>query len=859
MLSLSQTFLPNMSLLDFFSVVYAVYLLNMKTLVIVESPAKAGTISKILGQGYDVTSSFGHIRDLAKDGDKKTGIDIAHNYTPHYIVTPDKKKVVTELKKKAKSYDRILLATDEDREGEAISWHLYEELKLTKKNSKRITFTEITPTAIHHAVDNPRDINIDLVNAQQARRVLDRLVGFELTGLLWKKIRAQLSAGRVQSVAVRLLVDKEREIQNFTPETYYRITAEFELSNKNMLPAELSAKIRSEKDAEAFLTSCIDATFTVHGIEKKPTKRKPSPPFTTSTLQQFAGQKLGFSVSRTMSTAQRLYEAGHITYMRTDSTVLSKQALASIASFIDKEYGKNYTTVRNYKTKSKSSQEAHEAIRPTYIDKKVVTQDPDQQKLYSLIRSRTLASQMTDAEVEKTTITIAISTQPKHTFLAKGEIILFEGFLKAYAGTSHFAHDDVILPDVVQGESLHYNSMTALERRSKPPARYSEATLVKKLEELGIGRPSTYAPTIAKITSPNRGYITKETRDGELTVYKQFQLKKGTLDAQTVSEVAGAQKNKLFASDIGILVTDFLCEHFSDIMDYSFTAEVEDKLDDIAQGQDVWTDVIDHYYKPFAKSVKSTLDQAERVTGERILGKDPKTGHTVLVRISKFGPVVQIGHGEELVDDAKPQYASLLPNQALESITLDEALTLFSLPKSLGEYKGHDIIITRGRFGPYLTYNGMSVSLDKRVDPFAVTPEQAHEAIEHKLVEIAPVAEHDGIPITKGKGRFGPYLKWGDTFVAITKKSGIDFDAIDPKKAVELVKEKIVKDAEKLLHSWLDGKVTLIKGRWGATLRIKGKRGFIALPKQEDGSKYTAESLSLLDDAQIKKLLRIKK
>lgn len=831
----------------------------MKTLVIVESPAKAGTISKILGEGFDVTSSFGHIRDLAKDGDKKTGIDIAHNYTPHYIVTPDKKKVVTELKKKAKKYDMILLATDEDREGEAISWHLYEELKLSKKNSKRITFTEITPSAIHHAVDNPRDINIDLVNAQQARRVLDRLVGFELTGLLWKKIRAQLSAGRVQSVAVRLLVDKEREIQSFASDTYFRINAEFLLSNKNILPAELSAKIKTEKEAEALLASCADATFTVDGIEKKPTKRKPSPPFTTSTLQQMAGQKLGYSVSRTMSTAQRLYEAGHITYMRTDSTVLSKQALASIASFIDKEYGKNYTTVRNYKTKSKSSQEAHEAIRPTYIDKKIVAQDPDQQKLYGLIRSRTLASQMADAEVEKTTITIAISSQPKHTFLAKGEIVLFEGFLKAYAGTSQFAHDDVILPDVTRGETLQYESIVALERRTKATARYSEATLVKKLEELGIGRPSTYAPTIAKITSPNRGYITKESRDGELTLYKQFELKKGSITAQTVTEIAGAQKNKLFASDIGILVTDFLCEHFSDIMDYSFTAEVEDKLDDIAQGKDDWVHVIDHYYKPFEKSVKSTLDQAERVTGERVLGKDPKSGHTVLVRISKFGPVVQIGHGEELVDDAKPLYASLMPSQALESITLEEGLSLFALPKSLGEYKGHEVIITRGRFGPYLTYNSTSVSLDKRIDPFAFTIEQAQEAIDQKMIEIAPVAEHDGIPITRGKGRFGPYLKWGDTFVAITKKSGIDFDAIDPIKAVELVKEKIVKDAEKLLHTWLDGKVSLIKGRWGATLRVKGKRGFTALPKQEDGSKHTVDTLKELTDAQIKKLLRIKK
>lgn len=830
----------------------------MKTLVIVESPAKAGTISKILGKDYEVTSSFGHVRDLAKDGDKNTGVDISHDYKPHYIVTPDKKKVVDGLKKLAKKFDQVLLATDEDREGEAISWHLYEVLGLTKKNSKRITFTEITPDAIKSAVANPREVNIDLVEAQQARRILDRLFGFELTGLLWKKIRGQLSAGRVQSVAVRLLVDKEREIKNFKPERFFKVTATFKTKGKDTLPADLSENIKSQEDVQIFLNSCTKAIYTLDAIEKKPSKRKPAPPFTTSTLQQLAAQKLGFSVSRTMSTAQRLYEAGNITYMRTDSMTLSKAALGSIASFVESEFGKKYVLVRNYKSKSKSAQEAHEAIRPTYINKEHVSENPDQQKLYSLIRSRTLASQMADAEVERTTITIDISTESKRKFISKGEIVTFDGFLRAYSGMKYYAQDDVILPNVEKGQNLIADAIQALERTTKPPARYGEATLVKKLEELGIGRPSTYAPTIAKITAPNRGYITKETRDGDPIDYICLTLKKDSITETKQTEVTGSQKNKLYASDMGMLVTDFLCDHFKQLMDYQFTAEVEDKLDDIAQGDAKWNKVIDEYYKPFAKNIGSTLDTAERVTGERILGKDPKTGHTVLVRISKFGPVVQIGTPDELKEDEKPTYASLLPSQSIETVTLDEGLALFGLPRVVGEYKGKEVLIGRGRFGPYAKYDEHFVSLGRGADPFTITLDEALVKVKEMLEENKPLAELDGKPITRGKGRFGPYLRWEDTFVAVTKKSGLDFNNISEKEAINLVKEKLQKDKDKLIHSWLDGKITLQKGRWGSLIRVKGKKGFLAVPKGEDGQKMTDEALIKLTDAEIKKLMKVK-
>jgi len=826
----------------------------MKTLVIVESPAKAGTIEKILGKDYSVTSSFGHIRDLAKGGTSNTGVDVEHGYKPTYIVPDDKKRVVKELHSLVKKHPQVLLATDEDREGEAISWHLFDELKLKKSHSKRITFTEITPEAIMAAIKSPRDIDIDLVHAQQARRILDKLVGFELTGLLWKKVKGQLSAGRVQSVAVRLIVDKEREIQSFKPKSFFKINGVFK-KGTHSVEAELSKNIPSQKEAEDFLKKCIKADFTVAAVEVKPHKKSPSPPFTTSTLQQLAGQKLGFSVSRTMSTAQRLYEQGFISYMRTDSMNLSASALKNISGFINKEFGEKYSKPRQFTKKSKNAQEAHEAIRPTYIDKTHVSQDSDQQKLYELIRARTLASQMADALVEKTSINIDISTEKKLQFIAKGEVILFDGYLKAYGHTKWYAQDDVLLPPLAQGDALDYHDITALERYTKAPTRYSEATLVKKLEELGIGRPSTYAPTIAKITSPTRGYISKESREGIPTSFIQLVLKKGVISEVPFSESVGSQKNKLFASDIGMVVTDFLCEHFESIMDYAFTAEVEDKLDDIADGKAEWQKVLDYYYKPFNKTVEKTLDKAERASGEKILGKDEKTGRTILVRISKFGPVAQIGAPDELAEDEKPVYANLLPTQSLETVTLEEVNKLFEIPKTLGTYKDIEIIVNRGRFGPYLKYGDMSVSI-KGIDPLTITLKESIEHIKARLEELKPIGFYKEKPITKGVGRFGPYLKWENTYVAITKKSGFELDTITEKQALPLLEEKIKKDAEKIMYTWESGNISIQIGRWGPFIKVRGKRKFYQLPMDKNGKKMDVEDVKKIAEKDIKKLLK---
>lgn len=826
----------------------------MKTLVIVESPAKAGTIEKILGKDYSVTSSFGHIRDLAKGGTSNTGVDVANGYKPTYFVPDDKKRVVKELHSLVKKHPQVLLATDEDREGEAISWHLFDELKLKKSNSKRITFTEITPEAIMAAIKAPRDIDIDLVHAQQARRILDKLVGFELTGLLWKKVKGQLSAGRVQSVAVRLIVDKEREIQSFKPKSFYKVNGNFKKGTHTVV-AELSKNLPTKKEADDFLEACIKADFSVSAVEVKPHKKSPSPPFTTSTLQQLAGQKLGFSVSRTMSTAQRLYEQGFISYMRTDSMNLSASALKNISGFITKEFGGKYSKPRQFSKKSKNAQEAHEAIRPTYIDKTHVSQDSDQQKLYDLIRARTLASQMADALVEKTTIAIDISNEKKLQFIAKGEIILFEGYLKAYGNTKWYAQDDVILPPLKQGDSLEYQDITALERYTKAPSRYSEATLVKKLEELGIGRPSTYAPTIAKITSPTRGYITKESREGIPTSFIQLILKKGAITEVPYSESVGSQKNKLFASDIGMVVTDFLCEHFKSIMDYTFTAEVENKLDDIADGKAEWQKVLDYYYKPFNKTVEKTLDKAERASGEKILGKDEKTGRTILVRISKFGPVAQIGAPDELAEDEKPVYANLLPTQSLETVTLEEVNKLFEIPKTLGTYKDIEIVVNRGRFGPYLKYGDLSVSI-KGIDPLTIKLPESIEHIKARLEELKPIGFYQEKPITKGIGRFGPYLKWENTYVAITKKSGFELETITEKQALPLLEAKIKKDAEKILHTWESGNISIQVGRWGPFIKVRGKRKFYQLPMDKNGKKMDVEEVKKIAEKDIKKLLK---
>lgn len=827
----------------------------MKNLVIVESPAKAGTITKILGKDYTVKSSFGHVRDLAKDGENNTGIEVKNKYKPHYEIPSDKKKVVAELQKSKKSHKKVILATDEDREGEAISWHLAQVLKLKKNDYERITFTEITPDAIKKAIKNPRAIDEDLVNAQQARRILDRLVGFELTKLLWKKVRGKLSAGRVQSVAVRLVVEREREIKDFKPESYFKITGTFIHASKETFEAELSERIKALKSVTKFLESCKKAVFTVSSVDVKPAKKNPAPPFTTSTLQQMASQKLGFSVSRTMNAAQRLYEAGHITYMRTDSTTLSGTAIGALSAYIKKEYGEKYLTVRQFKTKSKSSQEAHEAIRPTYIQKAAVSKNPDQQKLYQLIRTRTLASQMASAEVEKTEIRIDISTVTGKHFIAKGEIITFDGFLKAYKGTKYVAQDSTLLPKVSVGDILKRKIIQALERQTKPPARYSEATLVKKLEELGIGRPSTYAPTIAKITSPTRGYITKETRDGDPTDYVLLELKDTKITESKHTEVSGAQKNKLFAHDIGLMVTDFLQDNFRDIMDYSFTAEVEDKLDNIAEGKEDWIKVLDTYYKPFTKTVDTALDEAERVTGERVLGKDPATGRTLLVRMSRFGPVAQIGTEKELGEDEKPQYANLLKSQSLDTVTAEDALKLFELPKVIGQYKGEDVIIGRGRYGPYVKYGEHYISI-RGTDPFSITLNEANEKVKQKLEELKPIGSYEGFDITKGVGRFGPYIRWNNTFVSVPKKKA-DINSITEKQAVELVKEKIKKDKDRTIQTWNAGDIILIKGRWGPVFRVKGKKKTYPLPKDANGSKISPDTLKNMSEKEIKKLLNI--
>ena len=823
----------------------------MKSLVIVESPAKAGTIGKILGKDYFIASSFGHIRDLAKDGEGSTGVDVHKKYKPHYIVAPSKAKVVKDLKTLAKKYSLVLLATDEDREGEAIAWHLFDELKLKKANTKRITFTEITSEAILNATQNPRDIDLDLVDAQQARRILDRLVGFELSRLLWKKVRGKLSAGRVQSVAVRLIVEREREIQQHESKKFYKVTGLFGTTH---FEASLSEDLPSHDTSEKFLKSCSNAVFTVHAVDVKPARRAPAPPFTTSTLQQTAGQKLGFSVSRTMSIAQKLYEAGHITYMRTDSMHLSTSAQKKLASHILKEFGEKYLKPRQYVSKSKNAQEAHEAIRPTYPQNKHASDNADLQKLYDLIRNRALASQMAEAEVQRTQVIINISTNDKYTFISKGEIITFDGFLKAYKNTKWYTYDDIILPQLATGDTLTASEIKALERLIKPPARYSEATLVKKLEELGIGRPSTYAPTIDKITSPTRGYITKETREGIPTEFLQLTLKDSKITETVITEVTGAQKNKLFASDMGIVVTDFLVKNFENIMDYAFTAEVEGSLDHIASGNADWVKTIDTYYKPFTMSVGKTLSSAERVTGERILGSDPKSGRTILVRMSKFGPVAQIGSQDELKGDEKPDYANLSPGQSLETVTLKDVLPLFSLPKNLGTYKDKDVVVGRGKFGPYIKWGDTYISI-RGTDPLTATLHSVMKSIREKEHEMEPITMYQDKPITKGVGRFGPYIKWEETFAAIPKKSGINIATITPEQAIHLMEEKVRKDNERILYTWGNGSVTLQNGRFGPCIRIKGKRKFYSLPKNDSGEKLPVEDLKKLSEKEIRKLI----
>ena len=735
-----------------------------ENLVIVESPAKAKTIEKFLGKGYVVKSSFGHIRDLSK---KELGIDIQNDFTPHYEISPDKKKTVAELEKLAKEAGTVWLASDEDREGEAIAWHLSQVLGLKDDKTKRIVFHEITKNAILHAIENPRTIDLNLVNAQQARRILDRLVGFELSPVLWKKIKPSLSAGRVQSVAVRLIVEREREIMDFKAAAYYRVLADFTVTDadgkKSAFRAELSKRYATEQEALALLEKCKTAVFTVRNVERKPSKKSPAAPFTTSTLQQEAGRKLGMSVSQTMSVAQRLYEAGYITYMRTDSVNLSGQAIAAAKAEIVKLFGEKYSEVRNYKTKTKGAQEAHEAIRPSYMDKTVIDAAPAEKRLYDLIWKRTIASQMAAAQTERTVVDIEISNAEER-FVATGETVLFDGFLKLYSeSTEDEAQEgeEALLPPLKQGDRPEAKSVTALQRFTQSPPRYSEASLVKRLEELGIGRPSTYAPTISTIIT--RGYVVKENREGGKRGYVQLKLEKGEIVRKELSEHVGKEKNKLSPTDIGMLVTDYLDQQFTDVMDYNFTAMVEKEFDEIAEGDKSWVDMIRKFYEKFHSTVDRALEsQPVRSSQPHLLGTDPKSGKPVYVNIGRFGPVAQIGDAD---DAEKPRFASLRKGQLIASITLEEALDLFTLPRTVGEFEEKEVVIGIGRFGPYVRHDGKFVSLGKTDDPYTIELDRAVSLIRDKREKdakakepIRTYPEDDGLQVLNG--RYGPYIAW---------------------------------------------------------------------------------------------------
>lgn len=731
----------------------------LKNLVIVESPAKAKTIEKFLGKDFKVMSSYGHIRDLKK---KSFSIDIDKDFAPIYEIPDDKKNLVQDLKKAAKNAETVWLASDEDREGEAIAWHLYEVLNLKPESTRRIVFHEITKNAILNAIENPRTIDLNRVDAQQARRVLDRIVGFELSPVLWKKIKPALSAGRVQSVAVRLIVERENEIKNFIPEEYFRITATFITEDNASIKAELSHRLPNENAAKQLLNDCIGATYKISDINVKPVKKSPSPPFTTSTLQQEASRKLGFTVSQTMMIAQRLYEAGHITYMRTDSVNLSSLAINTISAEIKENIGEEYLHVRNYHTKTKGAQEAHEAIRPTYINKHTIEGTAQEKKLYALIWKRTIASQMSDAEIEKTTIEIAPSTCNSH-FIATGETIKFDGFLKVYI-ESHDddnidENSDTLLPVINIGDNVSATEIIAAQRHTQQPARYTEASLVKKMEELGIGRPSTYAPTISTIQQ--REYVEKGERSGEKRNFTVLTLRNGKISSRTKSETVGAEKGKLLPTDIGNVVNEFLIKYFPNILDYNFTANVEEKFDEIAEGNISWTNEISSFYESFHPEIDKAMNmRLEHKVGERVLGKDPATGKPVAVKIGRFGPLVQIGEGDS---DEKPQFASLLKGQSVATITLDEALKLFEFPRTIGEFEGKEVTVAIGRFGPYIKHDGKFVSIPKDIAPATISLQEAEELIIAKRDAESKklVKTFDNDPdLQILNGRYGIYLAY---------------------------------------------------------------------------------------------------
>ncbi|UJH66334.1 type I DNA topoisomerase [Allomuricauda sp. SCSIO 65647] len=821
-----------------------------KNLVIVESPAKAKTIERFLGNDFQVESSFGHIADLPPN---ELGVDVENGFKPKYIVDKEKKALVKKLKDLAKKADTIWLASDEDREGEAISWHLAETLGLDKDKTKRIVFNSITKSAIQKAIENPRDINYDLVNAQQARRVLDRLVGYELSPVLWKKIKPGLSAGRVQSVAVRLIVEREREIEKFGAEASFKIRAEFRTEGGNVFQAKMGKTFASKEEAERFLKQNIGANFSVSNLDKKPAKKSPAAPFTTSTLQQEASRKLYFSVARTMQVAQRLYEAGLITYMRTDSVNLSNEALQAAKQAIVESYGEKYSQTRNYKGKSKGAQEAHEAIRPTDMKLQSPSLERDQAKLYELIWKRTLASQMSDAELERTLVKIAANTHSED-FTANGEVVKFDGFLKVYLEgideEDMSEEQEGMLPAMKIADSLYLNHITATERFTRPPYRYTEASLVKRLEELGIGRPSTYAPTISTIQ--NRGYVEKGTVEGVERPYVQLTLKAEKIDEKQLSEMVGSDKGKLVPTDIGIIVNDFLVNHFSNILDYNFTAKVEEDFDEIATGEEDWKQMMKQFYKDFHPNVEEVEENAERASGERVLGTDPTTGRQVAARLGRFGPMVQIGTAEE---EEKPLFASLLPEQSINTITFEEAMDLFKLPRKLGEYKGEGLEANVGRYGPYVRFGKKFISLDKGESVFDVDLERAIELIKEKEAADAPIASYQGKEVTKGKGRFGPYIKWDGMFINVNKK--YDFDNLSEQDIVELIEDKKRKEAEKLVQEWPNEGIRIEKARWGRHNIFKG-RIRVELSKDVDPSKISLEEAKELLDKKTPKKSRTK-
>src|SRR5436190_2625707 len=822
-----------------------------KNLLIVESPAKAKTIEKILGSDFQVKSCFGHIRDLQKAG---MGIDLEKGYKPTYIVPDEKMKVVNELKSLAKKSNEVWLATDEDREGEAISWHLCEVLGLDPKKTKRIVFHEITKPAILAAVGNPRTVDMNLVMAQQARRVLDRIVGFELSPVLWRKIsmRNNLSAGRVQSVAVRLIAEREREINAFSATSTFKIEGVFTAKDMSDRPVNFSAEAKKQntaEDAEQFLKSCAGADYKVVDVTVRPGKKSPAPPFTTSTLQQEASRKLGYSVSRTMLLAQKLYEGGKITYMRTDSVSLSNTALGDLTNTIKDMYGEQYHQFRKFKNKNESAQEAHEAIRPTYMSNTTI-EDAECKKLYELIWKRTMACQMADAETEKTTAKIDISTN-NDQLTAQGEVLKFDGFLKVYRedrDDDDLAEEEQegMLPPLTVGQKLPLKELKATERFSRAAPRYTEASLVKKMEELGIGRPSTYAPTISTILK--RGYVEKRDKEAIQRDYRVLVLKKDNITKVTEVENTGAEKSKLFPTDLGLVVTDFLTQYFDDIMDYSFTARIEEEFDEVAEGKMKWHKMIDDFYLPFKKDVDKTIETAERASGERELGVDPISGKPVIARMGRYGPMVQMGISDE---EEKPHFAGLKRDQSIETITLEEALDLFKLPLTLGEYEGEQVYVNAGRFGPYVKFGEAYISIPRGEEPLEMDLERAIELIKEKQKADAPIAMYDGKGVTKGKGRFGPYIKWNDMLINVPRR--YNHDNLSQADINELVEAKIKKEENRYIQHWPEEKISVENARWGPLIKF-GKK-IVRLPKKADNTKYKAEDLKDLPLEEVKKMI----